>query len=51
MVTGLRDTTLPRGKKIKMLQGFNMEGWHENKTQSGTAFFLRAAILKESTLE
>ena len=34
-----------------MLQGFNMEGWHESKTQSRTAFFLWAVILKESTLE
>ena len=51
MVTGLRDITLPREKKKKMLQGFNMQGWHENKTQSGTAFFLWAVILKESTLE
>ena len=52
MVTGLRDITLPRErKKTKMLQGFNMEGWHESKTQSRTAFFLWAVILKESTLE
>lgn len=52
MVTGLRDITLPRErKKTKMLQGFNMEGWHESKIQSGTAFFLWAVILKESTLE
>lgn len=34
-----------------MLQGFTMEGWHDNKTQSGTAFFLWAVILQESTLE